>query len=134
MNFLRLLLFFDLQLLYYYYFNLKSSIIPWDIYLSLDISLSCSFVIVSELFCWKFFETSVILSAILLSIKSPAASGVILIALLNATLNASVPDCLAWSKGFWLYLPLMFLPIFVPLKWCLKLLKWCLFCLLSLAF
>ena len=45
-------------------------------YLSLEISLSCSFVTVSELFCSKIFETFVILSAILLQIKSPVASAV----------------------------------------------------------
>ena len=45
--------------------------------LSLGISLSCSFVTVSELFCCEFFETFVILSAILLPIKSPVASAVI---------------------------------------------------------
>ena len=47
------LLFFDIPLLYYY-FNLKSSIISGlfsaDIYLSLGISLSFSFVTVSKLF------------------------------------------------------------------------------------
>ena len=35
-----------------------------DVYLSLGISLSFLFVIVSELFCYKFLETFVILSAI----------------------------------------------------------------------
>ena len=29
-------------------------------------------------------------------------------------LNTSVPHCLAWSKTFWLYLPLKFLLIFLP--------------------
>ena len=47
-----------------------------DIYFSLGISLSCSFVTVSELFCGKLLETFEILSAILLSIKSPVASAV----------------------------------------------------------
>ena len=45
-------------------------------YLSLGISLSCSFVTVSELFCCEFCETFVILSAILLPIRSPVASAV----------------------------------------------------------
>ena len=45
-------------------------------YLSLGISLSCSFVTVSELFCCEFCETFVILSAILLPIRLPVASAV----------------------------------------------------------
>ena len=68
------LLFFDILLLYYY-INLKWSITFClsfgDTYPSLGISLSCSFVTVS-----KFFETPVILLAILLPIKSPVASAV----------------------------------------------------------
>ena len=70
------LLFVDIPLLYYY-INLRSSRIfclsSGDIYLSLDISLSCSFVIISELFCGELLETLVILSAILLPVKSPVA-------------------------------------------------------------
>ena len=66
------LLLFDISLLYYY-INLRSSIIfcltSGDIYLSLGISLSCSFVTAFELFCGKFFETFVIPLAILLLIK-----------------------------------------------------------------
>ena len=71
------LLFFDIPLLYCYV-NLRSSIIFYlssgDIYLSLGISLSCSFATVSELFCSKFFETFVILSRTLLPIRPPVAS------------------------------------------------------------
>ena len=71
------LLYFDIQLLYYY-IDLRSSIIfclsSGDICLSLGISWSCSFVIVSELFCCKALDIFVILSAILLPIKSPVAS------------------------------------------------------------
>ena len=71
--------FFDIPLLYYY-INFRSSIIfclfSRDIYLSLGISLSWSFVTVSELFCYNFFEDSVILLAILLPIESPAGSAV----------------------------------------------------------
>ena len=66
--------------LFYYYINLSSSIISCipsgDIYFSLDISLSCSFFSVSELFCGEPFETFVILLAILLPIKSPVMSAV----------------------------------------------------------
>ena len=58
------LLFFDIQLLYYY-ISFRSSIIfglsSGDIYLSLGISLSYSFLTVSDLFCCEFFETFVIL-------------------------------------------------------------------------
>ena len=46
------------------------------IYLSLGISLSCSYVTVSELFCCEFFETFVILLAVLLPIKALVASDV----------------------------------------------------------
>ena len=45
-----------------------------DIYLSLGISFSFSFVTVSELFFCKFLEMLVILLANLLPIKSPVAS------------------------------------------------------------
>ena len=69
------LLFFDIPLLYYY-INLRSSVIlcpsSGDVYLCLGISLSCSFVTVSGLFCCEVFETFLILLAILLPIKSPA--------------------------------------------------------------
>ena len=47
-----------------------------DIYLSLGIYLSCLLVAVSELFCCQFFETFVILLAILFPVKSPVASAV----------------------------------------------------------
>ena len=74
---LKNLLFFDIPLLQYY-IDLRSSIIFYffsgDIYLSLGFSLSCSFLTLSELFCCKYFETSMTLSAISLPIKSPVAS------------------------------------------------------------
>ena len=60
------------------YFNLKSSIISFlyseNIYLSLGISFSCSFVTISELFCFEFYERLEILLVILLPIKSLVAS------------------------------------------------------------
>ena len=103
----------------YCYFSLRSSItfclFPGDINLSLDISLSCSFVAVSALFCRECFESLVILLAILLPIKSPVASAVFSIALFKAVLNASVTDCLAWLRRFGLYLSLKFLLIFLPI-------------------
>ena len=73
------LLFFHISLLYHY-INLRSSIIfclsSGHIYLALSISLSCSFVTVSELYCGELLETFVTLLAILLLIKSPVASAV----------------------------------------------------------
>ena len=86
--FLINLLVFYIPLLYYYS-NLRSSIISCvssgDIYISLGISLSCSFVTVSKLFSL----------AILLPIKSPAAPVVFSITLFEVVLTASVADCLA---------------------------------------
>ena len=80
------LLFFGIPLLYYVSFN--SSIIFClsfgEIYLSLGISLLTSFR--------DFFDALVILSAILLPIKSPVASAVFLIALFEAVFIASVAD------------------------------------------
>ena len=69
--------------LLYYYINLRSSIdsclSSGDIYLSLGTYLSGliffdSFIIASELFYGEVFETFVILSVILFSIKSPVDS------------------------------------------------------------
>ena len=76
------LLFFDI-LLSYYCINLRSSIIfclfSGDIHLSLCISLSCSFITVSELIWFKFFQTFEILSTMSLPLKSRVASTVFLI-------------------------------------------------------
>ena len=112
------LLFFDTALLCYFryfYINLRSSIIfclfSADIYLSLSIcSLFVS--IFSSLFCGDVFETLVIWQSILFPIKSPVASAVFLIALFEAVFSASVADCLAWSRRFWLYSLLKILLIF----------------------
>ena len=38
-----------------------------------------------------------------LPIKSPDGSAVFWIAFFKAVLNASVADCFAWSRDFWLY-------------------------------
>ena len=87
---LKKFLFFDIPLLYYYT-NYNSSItcctnynslISGNIYLSFGISISSSF-------CWcnsfgGFFETLVILSAILSPTKSSVASAVFLITLFEA--------------------------------------------------
>ena len=63
--------------------------------LSSGIYLSCSLVIVSELFCAELLETFGILLAILLLIKSLVASAVFLITLLKLVLSVSIADCLA---------------------------------------
>ena len=65
-----------------------------DIYLFLGISLSFSVVIVSELFCCKFYENFIVLLATLLLIKSPVTA-IFLITLFEVILSASVADCLA---------------------------------------
>ena len=64
-------------------------------------------------FAEDFFETLVILSAILLPIKSPVVSAVFWIALFEAVFIASVADFLALSIRFYLYLLLRFLPMFL---------------------
>ena len=75
------LLFFDIPLLYYY-INLNSSVICClscgEMYLSFGISLLASFEgnSVKCNYFGDFFEELVILSAILLAIKSPIASAV----------------------------------------------------------
>ena len=74
MYYITILLFFDIPLLYYYT-NLNSSIIccrfSGDIYLSFGFTISL--IALSKLFC-EYFETVVILSVVLLPIKSPVAS------------------------------------------------------------
>ena len=85
--------FFNIPLLY---FNLSSSIIyclsSGDTCFSLGISLSCSFVTVSELFCCEFFESFANLFAVLWPIKSPVASPVFWISCFEEVLSASVAD------------------------------------------
>ena len=71
-----------------------------DIHLSLGISLSCSFVTVSELFSNKLLENFVILLVILLPIQSTLDSAVFWINFFEVVLTASVADCLAWSRNF----------------------------------
>ena len=111
------LLFFDIPLLYCY-INLRSLIIFWlysrDKYVSSGISSLCSFVTVSKLFCDELFKKFLVL-AILLPIKSPVVPAVFLIRFLEAVLKASLVDCLAWWRSFWLYLPLIFLLTFLPI-------------------
>ena len=71
---------------------------PRDIYLFLADSLSCSFVIVFELFSSERIETFVILLAILLPIKSTVSFAVSWITPFNVNLSASAADCLSWSR------------------------------------
>ena len=86
------------MLLLYFYINLRSSIIfslsSGDVYLSVGISLSFLFVIVSE-FYGKLLETLVILLAIVLPINSPVPSAAFSITFFEVVLSASVADCLA---------------------------------------
>ena len=86
----------------YYHINLRSSIIFClsfgEIYLSLSVPFS--------------FVFNFILFFIRFPIKSPVASAIFWFALFEAVLYASVPDCLAWSRNFWLCLWLKFLLIF----------------------
>ena len=115
-------------ILLYYYINLKSLVIYnyyiyvylfIDMCICLGVSFPFSFVNVSELFCGEFLETFVILSAILLPIKSAVPSAVFWITLFKVVLSASLADYLPLSRSFWLYLPskflLIFLPIFLPI-------------------
>ena len=98
-------LFFD-DLLFYYYINLISSIIfslfSGDIYLSLGISWSFSFVTVSDLFSCEFFATFVILWAILLRIKLSVASAVSS-AFLQIVHHDQVVSACIYCLNFYLY-------------------------------
>ena len=79
------LLFFGIPLLYYISLNSIIFCLSFgEIYLSLGISLLTSFC--------NFFDALVILSAILLPIKSPVASAVFWIAFFEAVFIASVAD------------------------------------------
>ena len=60
-----------------------------------------------------FLETLVILSAILLPIKSPVASVVFCIALFESVFIVFVVDFLALSRSFWRYLLFNCLPMFL---------------------
>ena len=93
------ILFFDIPS--YYTITLSSvhqfflSFFTEDLYLSSDIFLSCTYLTVSELFCYEIFETFDILLAILLPIKWTVASGIFSIVPFEAVLNASVAEFLA---------------------------------------
>ena len=103
--------------LFIYYTNLNSLIIcclfSVGIYLFLYIYIFSSFSSVFKTFCDDFFETLVISSAILLTIKSPVASAVFLIALFEAVFITYVVDFIALSRGFRLNLFFKFLLIFL---------------------
>ena len=100
---LWVILFFDIQLLYYY-FNVGSSIFcrlsSGYTYFFLGISLSCLFVTVSEIFCFESFETFVFLFAISLPIKSPVSSAVFWITLFEEVLSALLQICLHDQEVF----------------------------------
>ena len=86
-------LFFDILLLYYYT-SLNSSIICSLFAGDMCLSFGASDSSLASLFCGflDFLETLVILSAILLPIKSPVSSAVFWIALFEAVFIASVAD------------------------------------------
>ena len=68
--------------------------------------ISASLLAVFKLFCVNFLETFVVLSAILLPIKSPIASAVFSIPLFDVVLSASVVNLwLEFNTAFllWLY-------------------------------
>ena len=99
--------------------NLNSLIIyclsSEDMYFFLWAVISASSSISSLLcnpFVDFFFETLVLLSAILLPIKSPVVSAVFWIALFEAVFIASVVDFLALSRSFWPFLLLKIYPCF----------------------
>ena len=96
-----------------YYINFILSIIfclsSVDISFALGIFLSCSIVMVSELFYWEFLETIVIFLAILLPRKSPVVSAVFWIILFELVLRESVAELkfkvLLKFKWCFFYLP-----------------------------
>ena len=99
---------FDIPSLYYNT-NLNSSIIcclfSGDIYIYIYVYIYINISISSFCECKSlenFFERFVILSAILLPIKSLVASAIFWIALFEAVFIPSVVDFLALSKIFWL--------------------------------
>ena len=98
------LIIFDIQLLYYYIkYQIVNNFLSFFryLYLSLGISLSFSFVTISELFCCEFFLNLLnYINNSLIPIKSPVASAVFWIALFEGVLSASVADSLAWSTSF----------------------------------
>ena len=98
------LLFFGIPLLYYHTNRnswINCCLSSGDMHLFLRVAFSTFFSV--SLFCKYlvgFFETLVILSVILLPIKSPVASAVFWIALFEAVFIASVVDFLALSRSF----------------------------------
>ena len=77
--------------------------------------LSYSFAISFELLCGKVYETFITMSAILLPTRLPVASAVFWITFFELVLSAPVAGFLAILRRFWLYLPLKFLLIFLPI-------------------
>ena len=95
-------------LIFHYYITVlildhqQSAVLFLEIYIYIFLGISLlssiffvSFVTVSELFCGEVLEIFVILSAILLPIKSPLASADVWIAIFEAVLSESVADYLA---------------------------------------
>ena len=113
-------IFSDIQLLYYYII-LRSSIIflfLLERYISLDISLSCSFVFFPELFYDEVFKTLVML----LTITNKMTKMLLFLLFESFFLKNFKCICcrlISVINRFWLDLPLlfqlMFLPIFLPI-------------------
>ena len=94
-----------------YYINPRSSIIFWLFSVDRCRSFGQNSVFsVSEVFFGEVLETFVTFSEILLPMKSAVASVIFWNALFEAVLSASVADCLAWSRSFWLYSLRKFFP------------------------
>ena len=94
-------LFFNILLLYYYT-SLNSSIISCLFYGDMYLSFGVSDSSLASLFCGflYFLETLVILSAVLLPIKSPVACAGFWIAHFEAVFVASVVDFFVLSRSF----------------------------------
>ena len=114
----NILLLFGIPFLYYY-INNRSSIIfclfSRDIYLSLGISSSCSFLTASELFCDEDFEALVILSKILLPAKSPVFSATFWVALFVLLCYKLLSMIKTFQAVFTNYVFTYILPIFSPI-------------------
>ena len=103
-----------LSTLSYYCIYLSSSLIcvlfSGNLYLSFGISID--FLSFCETVTGEYFVS---LLEILLPVKSSVTSAVFWVTLLKVVLTASVASFSAWSRSFWLYLPLNFLSIFLSM-------------------
>ena len=107
--------------LLYYYINLRRSIIfclfSGERYIYLGISSTCSmfsvsFWTVSGLLCGEVLETCNFISSFITN-DIINYFQFFSVGHLEAVFNMSAEDCLAWSRRFWLHLPLKFLFKFI---------------------